>query len=72
MPVSHVWFLLSLLVHKYELQRPDLCPSEYVTAVDLRNTLVEFPTDNSEDLILKKFPMDRVDYERLEGMRLVA
>jgi len=59
------------LAHKYELQRLDLCPSEYITAVDLRNTFVEFLTDNSEGLILKKFPMDSVDYERSEGMRLL-
>jgi|GEM_PF-4947602 len=50
--------------------RIDLCPSEYVTAVDLRNTFAEFLADNSEEVILK-FPMDRIDYERSEGTRLL-
>jgi len=52
--------------------RGELCPSEYVTAIALRNTFVEFLADNSEEMILKKFLMDRIDYERSEGTRLVA
>jgi len=50
--------------------RGELCPSEYVTAIGLRNTFIEFPGGNCEEVILKEFLMDRIDYERSEGARL--
>jgi hypothetical protein len=50
--------------------RGELCSSEYVTAIGLRNTFVEFLADKSEEMILKEFLMDRIDCEISEGARL--
>jgi len=52
--------------------RPNIPPSEHVTAIALRNTLPEFLSDSSQDSILKKFILERIDRNRMEGLRLVA
>jgi hypothetical protein len=52
--------------------RADVAPSEQVTAIALRNTLPDFLSDSSPNSILKKFITDRIDLNRLEGLRLVA
>jgi len=52
--------------------RSDFSPSELVAAIALRNTFTEFLSDSSEDSILKKFILERIDLNRSEGLRLVA
>src|SRR3989339_1315753 len=52
--------------------RSDVAPSEQVTAIALRNTLPEFLSDSSPDSILKKFITERIDLNRIEGLRLTA
>ena len=52
--------------------RSDFSPSELVAAIALRNTLTQFLSDSSEDSILKKFILERIDLNRSEGLRLVA
>lgn len=52
--------------------RPGLPPSEQVAAVAMRNTLPEFLADTNENPILTKFWRDRIDLDRIEGMRLVG
>jgi hypothetical protein len=52
--------------------RADVAPSERVTAIALRQSLPEFLSDSSEESIFKKFILDRIDLNRLEGLRLVA
>jgi hypothetical protein len=52
--------------------RSDFSPSEHVTAIALRNTFPEFLSDSSQDSIFKKFLLERIDLDRVEGLRLVA
>lgn len=52
--------------------RPGVAPSEKVTAVALRNSLPEFLAGKSIDPNFKKLIMERIDFSRAEGMRLVA
>ena len=52
--------------------RSDFSPSELVAAIALRNTFTEFLSDSSQDSILKKFILERIDLDRSEGLRLVA
>ena len=52
--------------------RMDLCPSEQVTAIALRNMFPEFLSDSFKYSILKKFLINRIDFDRIEGVRLVA
>lgn len=52
--------------------RTDFAPSELVTAIALRQTFPEFLSDSSQDLIFKKFIIERIDLNRSEGLRLVA
>jgi len=52
--------------------RPGRAPSEYVTAMALRNMLPEFLADDSEEAILAKFLPERVDVTRTEGARLIG
>lgn len=50
----------------------DFAPSEFVTAIALRQTLPEFLSDSSPDSIFKKFIIERIDFNRSEGLRLVS
>lgn len=52
--------------------RPGICPSEQVTAVAMKNTIPEFLVDSSQESILTKFIMERIDLTRAEGIRLIA
>jgi DDE superfamily endonuclease len=52
--------------------RPDLAPSEQVTAIALRNTLPELLAATGETSILAKFMRDRIDLSRTEGTTLAA
>ena len=52
--------------------RPRICPSEWVVAAAMRNTLPEFLADDSCAPYLTKFIRDRLDLERAEGTRPVA
>ncbi len=52
--------------------RIGVAPSEQVTAIALRNTLPEFLSDTSPKSILKKFITERIDLNRIEGLRLIA
>jgi hypothetical protein len=52
--------------------RSDFAPSEHVAAIALRNTFPEFLSDSSQDSIFKKFLLERIDFGRVEGLRLVA
>jgi hypothetical protein len=52
--------------------RPEILPSENVTAIALRHTLPEFLADFSEAEILKKFITDKIDMKRTEGIRMIA
>ena len=52
--------------------RPGLAPSEQVTAIALRNTLPEFLADDKNASTWTKFLWERIDLERMEGIRLVA
>ena len=52
--------------------RPGICPSEQVTAYALRNTLPEFLAGSPRDSILTKFLLERIDFNRAEGLRLAG
>ena len=52
--------------------RPGVSPSEQVTAVALRHTLVEFLADPGEASIFTKFVQERLDLSRHEGLRLTG
>lgn len=52
--------------------RSNIPPSEMVTSMALKNTLPVFLMDNSCDVNLQKFLIERIDIERSEGFRLVA
>ena len=52
--------------------RPGVSPSEQVTAVALRHTLVEFLADSGEASIFTKFVRERLDLSRHEGLRLTG
>jgi hypothetical protein len=52
--------------------RPGVSPSEQVTAVALRHTLVEFLADTGEASIFTKFVRERLDLSRHEGLRLTG
>jgi len=52
--------------------RPGMSPSEQVTAVALRHTLVEFLADPGEASIFTKFVRERLDLSRHEGLRLTG
>jgi len=49
-----------------------LCPSEQVTAIALRNVFPEFLAGSVKSSILKKFLLERIDFDRIEGVRMVA
>ena len=52
--------------------RPGICPSEWVVAAAMRNSLPEFLADDFCAPYLTKFIRDRLDLERAEGTRLAA
>jgi hypothetical protein len=52
--------------------RPGICPSEQVTAVAMKNTIPEFLVDSSDNSILTKFILERIDFSRAEGIRLTS
>ena len=52
--------------------RPQLCPSELVVSIALRNTLPHFLTDKTDDSELQKFLCQRIDLDRAEGLKLVS
>jgi hypothetical protein len=52
--------------------RPDICPSELVTATAMRNALPQFLTTSSVGAILTKFLLERIDFTRAEGLRLAG
>lgn len=52
--------------------RPGICPSEQVTAIAMKNTFPEFLVDSSQEAILTKFILQRLDLTRAEGSRLAA
>jgi len=52
--------------------RPEILPSENVTAIAMKHTLPEFLADSTDDEILKKFIIEKIDIERTEGCRLIA
>jgi hypothetical protein len=52
--------------------RMDLCPSEQVVAIALRNIFPEFLADSVKTSILKKFLVKRIDFDRIEGVRLIV
>jgi len=52
--------------------RMHLCPSEQVTAIALRNVFPEFLAGSVKSSILKKFLLERIDFDRIEGVRMVA
>lgn len=52
--------------------KPGLPPSEMVTAHALRASLPEFLLDASCELELKKFILDRADYDRIPGFGMAA
>ena len=52
--------------------RPGISPSEQVTAIALRHTLVEFLADSGGASILTKFLRERLDLSRHEGLRLTG
>jgi hypothetical protein len=52
--------------------RPDVCPSELVVAIALRNNLPDFLADESTAPELTKFLRQRIDMTRTQALRLVA
>lgn len=52
--------------------RPGVSPSEQVTGFALRNSLPEFLAASSKDSILTKFILERIDFNRAEGLRLTG
>ncbi len=52
--------------------RLDACPSEMVTAIALKNTLPYFLSDSFQTSILTKFLIKRIDFNRIEGVRMIA
>jgi len=52
--------------------RPGICPSEHVTALALKNSFPEFLSNSTHEAILTKFLLERIDFSRSEGLRLVA
>lgn len=50
--------------------RPNVCPSEQVTATAMRNTLPQFFVDSCKTSIWLKFLRNRIDFARAEGLRL--
>jgi hypothetical protein len=52
--------------------RQEVCPSEMVVAIALRNSLPEFLADNDCAPDLTKFIQENLDLERAEGIRLAA
>jgi hypothetical protein len=53
-------------------QRPDLCPSELVTAIALKNSFPHFLADSLGAQIFKKFLTTHIDFDRIEGARMVT
>lgn len=52
--------------------RPGLCPSERVTTIALSNSFPDFLSVSSQNSILSKFLMKRIDLDRSEGSKLLA
>lgn len=52
--------------------RPNICPSEQVTATAMRNTLPKFIADSHQKETIVKFILDRIDFDRQEGLRLTG
>lgn len=52
--------------------RLDACPSEMVTAIALKNTFPYFLSDSFQTSILTKFLIKRIDFNRIEGVRMIA
>ena len=50
----------------------DLAPSEMVVAHAMRTHLPHFLLDASTDRELKKFILDRADYDRIPGFTMAA
>jgi len=53
-------------------QRPGLCPSERVAAIAMSNALPEFLSVSVRQSILSKFLLKKIDFGRIEGVRMVA
>ena len=53
-------------------QRPGLCPSERVGAIAMSNALPEFLSVSLRESILLKFLLKKIDFGRIEGIRMVA
>ena len=51
--------------------RPEFCPSEFVTATAMRNSLPAFLADSPENTELTTFLRERIDQDRAEGLRLL-
>lgn len=54
----------------FRTTRTNLCPSEQVTAIALRNVFPDFLADSLQASILKKFLIKKIDFDRIEGARL--
>lgn len=52
--------------------RPGIYPSEWVTATALKNSLPDFLAVSLKNSILAKFLIQRIDFGRIEGIRLVT
>jgi DDE superfamily endonuclease len=52
--------------------RQGIAPSEQVTALALRHSLPEFLVDASTHPIFKKFLIERIDFDRSDGINLAA
>jgi hypothetical protein len=52
--------------------RTGLAPSELMVAISLRNTLPDFLSDNKNSHIWTKFVRDRLDFNRIEGIRMIS
>jgi hypothetical protein len=52
--------------------RPGLPPSEQVTTIALRNSFPDFLADTTNNVIFKKFLLERIDFSRAEGTRLTG
>lgn len=52
--------------------RPEIFPSEMVTALAMKNTLPELLVNSPQDHILVNFIRQKIDLDRKEGLRLLA
>jgi hypothetical protein len=52
--------------------RPEILPSEMVTRVSMKNSMVDFFAGSAEEINIVKFVMERLDVEQSEGAKLAA